>query len=88
MSNHELTQIFYDRLGSQDRYLLHAVSNDTFMRKLEDDVMELIETMLENIHHNVAKPFERGVMRKRQLIDTKLIETRMPLERIKKTVKD
>ena len=47
MSNHELTQIFYDGLGLQDRYLLDAVSNDTFMRKYEDDTMELIEMVAE-----------------------------------------
>ena len=30
MSNHELTQIFYDKLGPQDRYLLDAASGGTF----------------------------------------------------------
>ena len=64
VSNHELTQIFYDRLGPQDRYLLDASSDDTFMRKYEDEAMELIETMADNSHHNEAKPFRRGVMPK------------------------
>ena len=69
MSNHELTQIFYDGLGLQDRYLLDAASGDTFMSKFEDEAMELIETMAENSHHNVAKPFEnhsKEVQRRRE----------------------
>ena len=45
MSNHELTQIFYDGLGPQDRYLLDAASGGTFMSKYEDEAMELIETV-------------------------------------------
>ena len=57
MSNHELTQIFYDGLGPQDRYLLDAASSGTFMRKFEDEAMDLIETVAENSHHNAAKPF-------------------------------
>ena len=32
MSTHELTQIFYNDLGSQDRYLLDVTSGDNFMR--------------------------------------------------------
>ena len=56
MSNLELTQIFYDGLGPQDRYLLDAASGGTFMRKFQDDVMELIERVAENSHHNAAKP--------------------------------
>ena len=57
VSNHELTQIFYDGLGLQDRYLLDAASGGTFMSKFEDEAMELIETVAENSHHNAAKPF-------------------------------
>ena len=64
MSNHELTQIFYVGLGPQDIYLLDAASSDTFMRKLEDNAMELIETVVENSHHNAEKPFGRGAMPK------------------------
>ena len=82
MSNHELTQIFYDGLGPQDRYLLDAASGGTFMSKYEDDVMELINTVAENSHHNVAKPFGRGSMPK--YIDTKSVEMGMLLERIDK----
>ena len=86
VSNHELTQIFYDGLGVQDRYLLDATNNDTLMSKFEDNAMELIETVVENSHHNVAKPLRRGTMPKGQLIDAKSMETGMLLERIKKIV--
>ena len=82
MSNHELTQIFYDGLGPQDRYLLDAASGGTFMSKYEYDAMELIKTVAENSHYNVAKPFERGAMAK--AIDAKSAETGMLLERIDK----
>ena len=54
VSNHELTQIFYDGLGPQDRYLLDAASNDTFIRKFEDEAIDLIETMGESSHHNAS----------------------------------
>ena len=85
MSNHELTQIFYDRLGPQDRYILDAASGDTFMSKYEDNAMELIETVAENSHDNAAKPFGRGAMPKS--IDAKSAERRMLLERINKMAK-
>ena len=42
VSNHELTQIFYEGLGPQDRYLLDAASGGIFMSKYKDDAMELI----------------------------------------------
>ena len=84
VSNHELTQIFYDGLGPQDRYLLDAASGGTFMSKFEDEAMELIETVAENSHHNSAKPFGRGAMPKGGLIDAKAIETGMILEKIDK----
>ena len=84
MSNHELTQKFYDELGPQDRYILDVASGGTFMRKYEDEAMELIETVAENSHHNVAKPFERVVMPKGQMIGTKSMETGMLLQRIDK----
>ena len=87
MSNHELTQIFFDELGPQDRYLLDAASGGTFMRKYEDGAMELIETVAKNSHHNTAKPFGRGAMLKGQMIDAKSAETRMLLERIDKMAK-
>ena len=84
MYNHELTQIFYDGLGQQDRYLLDAASGGTFMSKYEDEAMELIEMVVENTHHNAAKPFKRGAMLKGQMIDAKSAETGMLLERIDK----
>ena len=84
MSNQELTQIFYDFFGPQDRYLLDAASGDTFMRKFENDAMELIETVAKNRHHNVTKLFVRGAMPKGQLIDAKSAKTGMLLERINK----
>ena len=87
MSNHELTQIFYDGLGPQDRYLLDATSGGTFMSKYEDDAMELIETVAENSHHNAAKPFGRGAMPKGQMINAKSAEMGMLLEGIDKMTK-
>ena len=84
VSKHELTQIFYDGLGPQDRYLLDATSGGTFMSKYEDDAMELIDMVVENSHHNAAKPFGRGAMPKGQMIDAKLAHTGMLLERIDK----
>ena len=65
VSNHELTQILYDGLGPQDRYLLDAASDGTFMSEFEDDVMELIETMAENNHHN-AQNHSKEVQRRRE----------------------
>ena len=85
MSNHELTQIFYDGLGPQDRYLLDADSGGTFMSKYKDDAMKLIEMVAENSHHNAVKPFGRGAMPKS--IDAKLAEMGMLLERINKMAK-
>ena len=84
VSNHELKKIFYDGLGPQDRYLLDVASGGTFMRKFEDDAMELIEMVAENSHHNATKPFGRGAMPKGGLIGTKFVETGMLLERIDK----
>ena len=84
VSNHELTQLFYDRFGLQDRYHLDAASGGTFMSKYEDKAMELIEMMAENSHHNASKPFGRGEMPKGQMIDFKSVETGMLLERIDK----
>ena len=86
MSNHELTQIFYDGLGPQDRYLLDAASGGTFMRKFEDEVIELIKTVAENNHHNAAKLFGRGATLKGGLIEAKSVEIGMLLEKIDKMV--
>ena len=55
MSNHKLSQIFYDGLGLQDRYLLDVACGSTFMSKFNDDSMELIKTVVETSHHNAAK---------------------------------
>ena len=65
VSNHELTQIFYDELGLQDRYLLDAASGATFMSKFEAKAMELIESMAENSHHNAENRSEE-VQRRRE----------------------
>ena len=78
VSNHELTHIFYDGLGPQDRYLLDVESGGTFMIKYEDYAMELIEMVAESSHHNAAKPFGRGGMPK--TMDAKSAETGMLLE--------
>ena len=82
VSNPELTQIFYDKLGSQDRYLLDAASGGTIMSKYKDEAMELIKMVVKNSYHNTAKPFVRGAMPKGKLIDAKSAETGMLLERI------
>ena len=84
VSNHELTQIFNDVLGPQDRYLLDTASGGTFMSKYEDIVMELIESVAENSHHNTAKPFGRGAMSKGQMVNAKSADMGMLLERINK----
>ena len=86
VSNHKLTQIFYDGLAPQDRYLLDAASGGTFMSKFEDKAMELIETVAENSYHNTAKPFERGATPKAGLIGAKSVKTGMLLEKIDKKV--
>ena len=52
------------------------------MSKYEDNAMTLIETVVENSHHNAAKPFGRGAMPR--AIDAKSVETGMLLERIDK----
>ena len=54
------------------------------MSKFEDEAIELIETMVENSHHNAAKPFGRGATPKGGLIDAKSVETGMLLEKIDK----
>ena len=51
------------------------------MIKFEDEAMELIETVVENSHHNAEKPFRRGATPKGGLIDAKSVETGMILEK-------
>ena len=54
------------------------------MSKFEDESMDLIETVAKNSHHNAAKPFGRGATPKGGLIDAKIVETSMLLEKIDK----
>ena len=84
VSNHELTQIFYDGLVLKDRHILDVASSGTFMSKFEDEAIELIETVAENSHHSVENPFGRGATPKGGLIDAKLVEMGMLLEKIDK----
>ena len=56
------------------------------MSKYEDKAMELIKTVAENSHHNVAKLFGRGAMLTGQMINAKSVETGMLLERIDKMI--
>ena len=44
------------------------------MSKYKDDVMDLIETVAENSHHNAAKPFGRGTMPKANDLKDKMAE--------------
>ena len=85
VSNQKLTVIFYEGLGPQDRYLLDAASGSTLLSKDEDDVMELIDTMMKNSHHNATKLFQWGDTLRGQMIFTNLVETSMLLDRIEKT---
>ena len=87
VSNLELTQIFFDGLGLQNRYLLDAASGDTFMRKSKVDTIELIKVMTLNDHHNAAKPLKWGATSKGQLIDAKSLEMGMLVEMIEKVAK-
>ena len=82
VSNHELTQILVILIPNWLIFLLDAASGGTFMSKYEDDAMELIETVVENSHHNAAKPFGRGAMPK--ALEAKSAETGVLLERIDK----
>ena len=82
---HEITQIFYDGLGAPDRYLLDAASGGTFMRKYEDESLELIELAAENSHHPVAKSFGgRSAPAKGGMLDVKAVETSMLFDKIEK----
>ena len=64
-SNHEITQIFYDGLGPQDRYLLDAASGGTFMSKFEDNAIELIE-MVAEIAITMRQNYSEEVQRRRE----------------------
>ena len=85
---HEITQIFYDGLGAPDKYLLNAASGGTFMRKYENESLELIELVVENSHHHVAKSFGgRSAPAKGGMLDAKAAETCMLLDKIEKLTK-
>ena len=51
-----------------------------------NDVMELIDIVMKNKHHNATKLIRRGDTLRGQMIDTKLVETIMLLDRIKKMI--
>ena len=82
---HEITQIFYDGLGALDKYLLDAASGGTFMRKYEDEALELIDFVAENSHHHAAKSFGgRSAPAKGGMLDATVVETGMLLDKIEK----
>ena len=83
--NMRLLRFFYAGLGAPDRYMLDAASGGTFMRKYEDEAIELIELVAENSHHHAAKSFEgRSAPAKRGMLDAKAAETGMLLDKIEK----
>ena len=57
------------------------------MRKFEDDAIEFIKAVAENHHHNEEKPLIRGETPKGGIINPKLVETCMLLERNDKMAK-
>ena len=80
---HEITKIFYDGLGAPDIYLLDAASGGTFMRKYEDEALELIELVAKNSHHHAAKSFGgRSAPAKGRMLDAKAVEIGMLLDKI------
>ena len=80
-----LLRFFYDGLGAPDRYLLDAASGGTFMSKYEDEALELIELVAENSHHHVAKSFGGwSTPAKGGMLDAKVVETGMLLDKIEK----
>ena len=81
----EITQIFYDGLGAPDRYLLDSASGGTFMRKYEDEALEVIELVAENSHHHATKSFGGwSAPAKGGMLDAKAAETCMLLDKIEK----
>ena len=55
------------------------------MSKYKDKVLELIELMAENSHHQMAKSFDgRSAPAKGGMLDAKAVETDMLLDKIKK----
>ena len=85
---HEITHIFYDGLCAPDRYLLDAASGGRFMRKYEDEALELIELVADNSHHHAAKSFGgRSAPTKGGMLDAKAVEIGMLLDKIEKLTK-
>ena len=85
ITKHEITQIFSYELGVPDRYLLDAASGGTFMSKYEDEALELIELVVENSHHHAAISFGgRRAPSKGGMLDVKVVETSMLLDKIEK----
>ena len=85
LPKHDITQIFYDGLGAPERYFLDVVSGGTFMRKYEDEALELIELVAENSHHHAVQSFRgRSALAKGGMLDAKAVETGMLLDKIEK----
>ena len=47
-----------------------------------------METMAQNNYHSVVKPFGQGNLPKGRMIDAKVVESRMLLERMNNLVED
>ena len=68
-----------------DRNFLDAASGDTFMRKFEDEALELIELVAENSHYHAIKSFKGlSTPSKGGMLDAKVVETGMLLDKIEK----
>ena len=86
---HEITQIFYDGFAALDQYLLDATSGGIFMSKHKDEALELIELVADNSHHHAAKSFGgRSAPVKGGMLDAKVVETGMLLDKIKKLTEE
>ena len=86
---HEITQIFYNGLGAPEKYLLDDASGGTFMSKYEDETLKLIELVAENSHHHPAQSFGgRSTPAKGGMLDVKVAETSMLLDKIEKLMQD
>ena len=58
------------------------------MSKYEDEALELIELVAENSHHHAAKSFGgRSATAKGGMLDAKVVETDMLLDKIEKLTK-
>ena len=80
---HEIIQIFYDGLGAHDQYFLDAASGGAFIRKYEDEALELIGLVAENSYHHAVKSFGgRSAPTKGGMLDAKAVKTGMLLDKI------